>query len=211
MRIKWSSIIQIKHVKSFTFIRTSFIFQHFQFFICYRVFIFSFISLALFSYLNAHIFPIFRVNDTIPSLKMNVDGRGNESIPWPLVLCFNAFINWVHDNKSKWNFYLTNHKRLRFIGAEKYSRQAKRHANTYTKQPRIWLVFAHLSWFMFKFNIVFLIPTRIFCMLMRCCQHTIELPSTFETWILLATVFTLSLAQAQHYIEQPKPARERKK
>lgn len=31
-----------------------------------------------------------------------------------------AAVAGVHDNKSKWNFYLTNHKRLRFIGAEKY-------------------------------------------------------------------------------------------
>ena len=111
-------------------------FVHISAFIC-LVALFPSLSLSLTSYLIAHIFPIFRVNDTFPSLKMNVDGARVRSERWLNIAVLPSFCVWmiqcihelatgVHDNKSKWNFYLTNHKRLRFIGAEKYSRQTKR-------------------------------------------------------------------------------------
>lgn len=61
--------------------------------------------------------------------------------------------NRLHDNKSKWNFYLTNHKRLRFIGAEKYSRQTK--CATHTTVELCALFFLSSFRIMLEFNIVF--------------------------------------------------------
>lgn len=65
-------------------------------------------------------------------------------------------------------------------------------------QSNCFIFFFICSIHMLKFDIVFAFLLEL-CVCVRCCQHTVELPSTFGTWIfiLLASVFTLSLAQTQ--------------
>lgn len=135
---------------------------------------------------------------------MNVDGARVRVERWlnfavlpshSLAVCvcvcewFNAPMNWrlwVHDNKSKWNFYLTNHKRLRFIGAEKYSRQTKRR----TPFCAYFGVLSFFSlWFMRSNLILFSeFSSNSMCVCELCCQHRVELPSKSRSilWAFLS-------------------------
>lgn len=111
-----------------------------------------------------------------------------------------AAVACVHDNKSKWNFYLTNHKRLRFIGAEKYfvPNEIEKNGWEIDREGEEWRgkrdsMRTHPSYFL-SLNLILFSHFYSILPYSMLSSHS-RTPVNFETWICWLPFSVLPMAQ----------------